>query len=76
MSPGDIIASHMFHKWSGYHLINPDNVKRKCINVKLFPTIFLQVSLEELVIAPINLVHAEKKINVKKIKTTAKPLLV
>lgn len=61
MSPGDIIASHMFHKWGGYHLINPDNVKRKCINVKLFPTIFLRVSLEELVIDYIKVVNAEKK---------------
>lgn len=65
MSPGDIIASHMFHEWGGYHLINPDNVKRKCINVKLFPTFFLRVSLGELVIAHIKVVHAERKIKVK-----------
>lgn len=29
MIPGDIIASHMFHKWGGYNLINPGNVKKE-----------------------------------------------
>lgn len=40
MIPGDIVASHVFHKWGGYNLINPDKVKRKCINAKLFPIFF------------------------------------
>lgn len=74
MIPGDIIASHIFHKWRGYNLINPDNVKWKCINAKIFPTLFLyRLSIEEIEISHIKVVEAMKKIKAKNQENPPKP---